>query len=103
MSTISYGWEKLYLAILTLTGSGPIQDRLISAWIYHLSHIRPEENLPEELREEFIKLEENLNREEPFGNEGSIRATINKMDKSEIKDSVEKIVSLFSRIAKYKP
>ena len=51
--SLSYGWEKLHLAVHSLCGQGEQSQRLVNAVVYNLIHITPENDLPEEIRGEF--------------------------------------------------
>lgn len=51
MNAHSYGWEKLHLAMHSLAGDGTQAKRLVSAIIFNLIHIRPDENLPPRCKE----------------------------------------------------
>ena len=53
--SISYGWEKLNIAIHSLCGKGSQAERLLNAVAYNLIHITPENDLPEDIQDEFKK------------------------------------------------
>lgn len=102
---LDYVWEKLYTAVNILaTGQGTIQERLGSAYRDSLMRLRGVENeIPEEIRNDFEALEKALTREEAKGEEGTIAATMRVMDPLEAAKHTEKIVSMFNVVAKMDP
>lgn len=98
---MSYRWEKFFEAVNTLaSGSGSIHERLFNAVAYNnlsgLNRYFPEKDL----REKYIDLMNELTEEEPIGNEGSVKATINKMTPEKASELATKIVSMFNKICK---
>ncbi|OGI04885.1 MAG: hypothetical protein A2Y25_07710 [Candidatus Melainabacteria bacterium GWF2_37_15] len=95
----SYGWEKLYSAVLSLAGSEPnIKKRLISAYVNSLICIR-EENLPEELWEKLEKISEELTKAEKWDEEeGRVKASVDLLDEIEVSRLVDEIVGLYGDI-----
>ena len=89
-----YGWEKLHLAIHSLCGEVSQADRLKSALLHSLIQITPENDLPDELQQEFKELMMSLggNAEEPH--------PIDVMGEIERKSAIEKIISLYDRICR---
>ena len=95
--TQNYTWEKFYLALLTLaTGSSSLHSRLVDAYTSSLIRLTPED-LPVDMRDEFVQLCHRLTSEQPVGSEGSVWATVEKMDEIEVKRIAEQIVSLYER------
>lgn len=99
----SYGWEKFHSAVLTLAGSGSQAQRLSDAFVFSLSHIRPEENLPEQLRADFGVLMVALTQKQAVADEGNAQATIFAMDEFEIHQSISKIIGLYDSICREMP
>jgi hypothetical protein len=92
-----YAWEKFYQALLSLAGTTPqIQTRLINASNY-LVRLR-NEDLPENLVFDFVKLMKELSSGIPKGNEGTIAAFCNKLSNDDAFHYVEKIISMFNTI-----
>ncbi|MFD3247461.1 hypothetical protein [Rahnella aquatilis] len=99
----SYGWEKFHSAVLTLAGPGSQAQRLSDAFVFSLSHIRPEENLPEQLRADFGVLMVALTQKQAVADEGNAQATIFAMDEFEIHQSISKIIGLYDSICREMP
>jgi hypothetical protein len=74
--------EKFHVGIRILaTHPGKVQERLIAAFVPHISSIDPTADIPdEELREEFIALMERVTKRGPLSDsKGSIHHTIGRM------------------------
>ena len=100
---MSYGWEKLHLAVHSLAGLGSMDERLANAVSYNLIHITPENDLPEEIQEDFREFMSHITSVPQVGDEGSIRATINTFDEAQMTMAVEKIISFYDRSCRYMP
>ncbi|WP_149980962.1 hypothetical protein [Pseudoalteromonas rhizosphaerae] len=100
--SISYGWEKLYLAIDCLTSEGDQTGRLVDAVSFNLAQITSENDLPESLKLRFDNLMESFRAVQPTQNEGLFRATINSFSAMERKAAVEEIISLYTEISKHR-
>ncbi len=87
-------WENWSKAIHTLVGMGTIQERLISAYVHNLIHIKTED-LPEKVRERIDELSKDLTRVEPDAGEGSVEATVNKMSDEEACEYSYKILDMY--------
>jgi hypothetical protein len=100
---LDYVWEKLYAAVSILaTGDSTIQDRLGSAYGDSLIRLTVDD-LPEEIRGNFIELEKALTRENDKGDEGLIAATMTIMSPTEAASHAETIISMFDKVAKMDP
>jgi hypothetical protein len=86
--------ERFAAAVRTLVSDGPIKPRLASAYSEHLADLQPAE-LPVGLRSSFSELQGALNRLEPVGNEGRVRANIRKMSAREAGDHANEIVRMY--------
>ena len=98
--SLVFGWEKMYLAVDALCGRGSQGDRLIDATTLCLSDIRPDD-LPVELRGEFIQLMDELTAVRVNGNEANIRATVNSLDPSDRDKAIGKILHIFSATCRH--
>ncbi|RYM73286.1 hypothetical protein [Serratia liquefaciens] len=98
-----YGWEKFHGAVHSLCGHGDIKERLENAYIFNISHIRSQDNLPEPLHEKFNELVTSLTNVQPEGDEGQVRATIKKMDELKINKAIEDIIGLYDDICRFMP
>src|SRR5262249_8023437 len=91
--------DRLHSAALELTGSGPIKQRLIGAYVHHLDDLT-EEQMPNELREDFCALKRALRAVRPLPGEDAVRATVRKMSDGEASRYAGQIVNLFSAAAR---
>ncbi|CNJ47134.1 hypothetical protein HB991_09170 [Yersinia mollaretii] len=98
-----YGWEKFHTAIHSLAGFGAQQERLLNAYIFSLSHINPDVDLPEYLREEFTELSTSLTRKPAQGDEGTAYATIYAMREDEIHQAIDSIISIYDSVCREMP
>ena len=99
--SISYGWEKLHLAVHSLCGMGTQHERLINATTFNLSHINPENDLPEELRAGFKDLYAQLTANTATEGEGRIQSTIKVFDEIQLHKAIEEIISLYDSICRH--
>ena len=91
---LDYGGEKFYQAISALaTSAAPIQKRLVFAGMF-LIRLKPEDDLPKELHEEFQAVCQELNKEEAIGNE----ATARKLSDEEGSKLAERILTMYVKL-----
>jgi len=92
--------ERFEGATLSLTRSAHIKERLTDAYRNYLALIEADE-LPIELREEFLELSHALTREPPLlRGEDSIRATVRKMSCGEAENVAGRVVCLFAILSR---
>lgn len=97
MDHFSYAFEKFGRAVHELAASAaPIKERLANA-TYHLGVLR-EEDVPEEMREEFKHLRGRITSGTPQDREGTLAATINQITEQEAVDIAGAIVSFNDRL-----
>src|SRR5919109_1165389 len=92
-------YDRFESATLLLTRSGAIKDRLSAAWRQFLSNIEPDD-LPRDLRLQFLELSGALQRERPLRGEDAVRATIRKMSNDDAERLATHIVRLFCRMTR---
>jgi hypothetical protein len=92
-------YDRLESATLLLTGAGAIKERLSGAWRQCLANIEPDD-LPRELRPQFIELSRSIQRERPLRGEDAVRATIRKMSNDEAERQAALIVRIFCRMTR---
>jgi hypothetical protein len=92
-------YDRLESATLLLTRSGAIKDRLNAAWRQFLANIDPDD-LPHELRLQFLELNSAMQRERPLRGEDAVRATIRKMSNEEAERHAAHIVRIFCRMTR---
>jgi hypothetical protein len=92
-------YDRLESATLHFARSGAIKDRLERAWRQCLAHVDAED-VPLELRLQFLELASQLQRERPLRGEDAVRATIRKMSNEEAERHASFIVRMFCRMTR---
>jgi len=92
-------YDRLESATLLLARAGAIKERLDGAWRQCLSNIEPDD-LPRELRLQFLELCSAMQRERPLRGEDAVRATIRKMSNDEAERYCAFIVRMFCRMTR---
>jgi hypothetical protein len=92
-------YDRLEAATLLLARAGVMKDRLDGAWRQCLSHIEPDD-VPREMRLQFLELGSTMQRERPLRGEDAVRATIRKMSNAEAERHAAFIVRMFCRMAR---
>ena len=92
-------YDRLESATLLLARSGAIKDRLEGAWRKWLANIETED-VPREIRLQFMELSSQIQRERPLRGEDALRATIRKMSVDEAERHAAVIVRMFCRMTR---
>ena len=92
-------YDRLELATLHFARSGAIKDRLEAAWRQCLANIDTDD-VPRELRLQFLELSAQIQRERPLRGEDAARATIRKMSNEEAERHAALIVRMFCRMTR---
>lgn len=92
-------YDRLESATLLLTRSGAIKDRLQGAWRQYLCNLEPDD-VPRDLRLQFVELSSAIQRERPLRGEDAVRATIRKMSNEEAERHAAHIVRMFCRLTR---
>ena len=92
-------YDRLESATLHFARSGAIKDRLECAWRKCLANIEADD-VPHELRLQFLELSSQLQRERPLRGEDAVRATIRKMSCEEAERHASQIVRMFCRMTR---
>jgi len=92
-------YDRLESATLLLARSGAIKDRLEGAWRQSLSRIEADD-VPHELRLQFLELAAQIQRERPLRGEDALRATVRKMSSEEAESHASQIVRMFCRMTR---
>jgi hypothetical protein len=92
-------YDRLESATLLLARAGGIKDRLSGAWRECLANIEPDD-LPREMRVQFLELSRAMQRERPLRGEDAVRATIRKMSNDEAESQAAHIVRMFCRMTR---
>lgn len=98
--SLSYAQEKLDLAVDGMAASpASIQRRIADAYIFHLIHIDPEEDLPADLRGLYAEIHTALTKLEAIENEGQVMATVEFLTNDEAVEIAGKIVRLSDQVS----
>jgi len=93
MSSQLYALEKMSAAVRSLAvGPEPLPQRLEYAFLAF--HTLSPKDFPDKLASRFAEIHDALTREKAVGNEGRVRATLAKMDKSTAQDIAIAILGL---------
>jgi len=92
-------YDRLETATFHLARSGAIKDRLEGAWRQCLANIEADD-VPHELRLQFLELASQMQRERPLRGEDAVRATIRKMSNEDAEKHASIIVRMFCRMTR---
>jgi hypothetical protein len=93
-----YAQEKFWKAMDALIGDGSIQHRLAWAAMELTSLDGRDEELPEDVREEFKAVMRELTKERAVGDEGTIEATTRRLSPEEGVKLARRIFSIYTRL-----
>lgn len=93
-------WERLGNAVEYLASTqDKLQERLSRAFWAYLSALQVKD-FPEELKEEFSKIREEMLKEEPFGAERNIESTTKVMTDEKAEEIAKNIFNLYDQITR---
>ena len=92
-------YDRLESATLLLARGGSIKDRLNGAWRQYLANIEPDD-VPREVRLQFLELSGAMQRERPLRGEDAVRATIRKMSNEDAERHAAHIVRMFCKMTR---
>ena len=95
-------WESFHGAALVLAGAGPVKQRLADAYRSHLADLDVEE-LPRELRAEFLAIATSLTSGRAMGGLGVIDATVRKLSDMQAAACAVRLVDMFGQLAQSQP
>lgn len=96
----SHVGERLRGAVSDLVGRENQRERLRKAWVFHLSSLVAETDVPPWFPGEFAKFCADLTRESARGDEGSVAATLDVIDDEEAEGLAQRVVDLYERVAR---
>ncbi len=91
--------DLLQRAAVRLSQDGSIKERLADAYSSHLAELDAED-LPEQVRSEFVAMCDALHRERPLPRESLVRASIRKMSNDEAGRHAALVVRMFATVAR---
>jgi hypothetical protein len=95
-------WDRLHGAALLLAGAGPVKQRLASAFKTHLADLDAED-LPRELRGEFLALATSLTCVRAGGGVGVVDATVRKMSDAQAASYARRLIELYGLLSQAQP
>ncbi|HEY6292255.1 MAG TPA: hypothetical protein VI455_11960 [Terriglobia bacterium] len=94
----NYAQEKFWKAMNTLVGDGSIQRRLAWAAVELSLLDGRDEELAENIRDEFKAVLRELTKESPVGNEGTIEATTSRLKSEDVVKVASRILSTYKKL-----
>ena len=91
---MSVTWDKFHGAALLLAGAGPVKQRLADAFRTHLVDLEIEE-LPRELRAEFMSVSASLTSRRAMGGLGVIDATVRKLSDAQAAGYARRLIAMY--------
>ena len=91
---MSVTWDKFHGAALLLAGAGPVKQRLADAFRTHLVDLEIEE-LPRELRAEFMSVSASLTSRRAVGGLGVIDATVRKLSDAQAAGYARRLIAMY--------
>jgi hypothetical protein len=101
MQNYSYGWENLYLTMCSLISTGDIRERLYNGLVFNAIHITPENDLPEEIQENFKTFWEHVTSVQPAGSGDDIKATLATFSDEELNKAAQQLFSFYDTVCRY--
>jgi hypothetical protein len=92
-------WERFFSAAQTLSAAGPIKQRLVNAYGNHLANLQTDE-VPREIREEFVNLGSNFASVTPLRGETAIQASVRKMSDHDAATLSLRIINLMGSMVR---
>jgi hypothetical protein len=95
---MSTAWDRFHGAALLLAGAGPVKQRLAHAFRTHLVDLEIEE-LPRELRADFLALAKSLTAGRAVGGMGVIDATVRKLSDAQAAAYTGRLIAMYGALA----
>jgi hypothetical protein len=93
--------DRFLSAVRTLTGEGPIKQRLVGAYQEYLEDVR-EEELPDSIRGKFESLRQALTSVEPANGESAVHASVRKMSPVDAQRFATSILLMLAELVRVK-
>jgi len=95
-----YPYEKFLQGMISLvSGFGTIQERLNDAYVFSIINVKVEE-MPKDLQYRFDEINRKMTLEKPIGDEGSVKATTNKMTVETASEIASEMFDIFLELHK---
>jgi hypothetical protein len=93
--------DRFFSAVRTLTGDGPVKQRLTSAYLEHLADLR-EDQIPDSIRQKFDALRQALQSVSPANGESAVHASVRKMSPTDAQRYSTSILLMLSELVRVK-
>jgi hypothetical protein len=93
--------DRFFSAVRTLTGDGPIKQRLVSAYKEHLEDLH-EDQVPDSIRPKFDSLRQALTAVGPANGESAVHASVRKMSPVDAQRFATSILLMLSELVRVK-
>jgi hypothetical protein len=100
MVKYTHGWQSLHAAMHTLAGASELKQRLESAIIFNLVQIRPDIDLPEEIRDDFIGFMHEMHSRRTRDTEGAVWDVIERLDEVGRQRAVTRIIDFYDVVSR---
>jgi hypothetical protein len=95
---MSATWDRFHGAALLLAGAGPVKQRLADAFRTHLVDLEIEE-LPRELRAEFLSVSASLTSGRAVGGMGVLDATVRKLSDAQAAAYAGRLIAMYGVVS----
>ncbi|CAG0938117.1 hypothetical protein GPROT2_00158 [Gammaproteobacteria bacterium] len=93
--------DRFFSAVRTLSGDGPIKQRLASAYKEHLEDLR-DEQIPDSIRQKFDSLRQALTAVGPANGESAVHASVRKMSAVDAQRYTTSILLMLAELVRVK-
>lgn len=100
MVKYTHGWKNLNAAVHTLAGASELKQRLESAIIFNLIQIKPDKDLPEEIRDDFIGFMDEMHSRRTCDSEGAVWDAIQLLDDIGRQRAVVRIIDFYDVVSR---
>lgn len=100
MVKYTHGWKSLHAAMHTLSGASDLKQRLESAIIFNLTQIKPNNDLPEAIRNDFIGFMNEMHSSRTGDSEGAVWEAIACLDDVGRQSAVTRIIYFYDVVSR---
>ena len=93
--------DRFFSAVRTLSGDGPIKQRLVSAYMEQLEDLH-EEQVPDSIRQKFESLRQAMTAVGPANGESAVHASVRKMSPVDAQRYATSILLMLSELVRVK-
>ena len=93
--------DRFFSAVRTLSGDGPIKQRLVSAYKEHLEDLH-EDQVPDSIRQKFESLRQAMTSVGPANGESAVHASVRKMSAVDAQRYATSVLLMLSELVRVK-